>query len=173
MNKLMRFVLLILCFFQFAHLLSAQDWLKNSIPSDIKNTCLIVEKLDSAGMKCRKGRVFYYCNSFDKETDSKLLMYQKQHELLWKEYKLDYVYVHPKGFPYQEYTDFSDLNKYRYILKFNTVEASDGSDITYHWVYYFFDRKTNKALPRIKKISEQRLKSLKEIIETLNTKFAN
>lgn len=149
----------------------SQEWLGNAVPTDLGATCLIVEKIDSAGMKCRKGRVFYYCNGFDKETDSKLLSIQKQQELLFKGYKNEYLMVLPKAFPYQEYADLRDIHKYRYILKMNTVEASDGSDVTYHWVYYFYDRKTSKALPRIKKVHEQRLSSLKEIIDALNIKF--
>jgi len=149
----------------------AQDWMKNSIPSDLGKTCLIVEKIDSAGMRCRKGRMYYYCNDFDKETDSKLTYHQKQQELLFKDYKNECILVLPKAFPYQEFSDLKDINKYRYVLKMNTVEASDGSDVTYHWVYYFYDRKTATAYPRMRRVYDPRLKSLKEIIDALNVKF--
>ncbi len=167
MRKLF-FFLLSVC---YLYRVEAQDWLKNSIPTDLDKHCLIVEKIDSAGMRCKKGRVYYYCNDFDKETDRKLASFQKQQELLFKDYKNECLLVLPKAFPYQEHTDLKDLNKYRYVLKMNTVEASDGSDVTYHWVYYILDRKTGKSFPRIKKVYDERLKSLKEIIDALNTKF--
>ena len=166
----MRVLLIFIAMFLSLRQGYSQDWLANSVPPDLDQMCLIVEKIDSAGMKCRKGRTYYYCNSFDKETDSKLTTLQKQQEQLFRDYKNEYIMVLPKAFPYQEYADLKDLNKYRYILRMNTVEASDGSDYTYHWVYYFHDRLRNEDYPRIKKVYDQRLRSLKEIVDALNAK---
>ena len=164
----MRLTLLVLFFYSTFSQINAQDWIKDCVPPDLSQTCLIVEKIDSIGMKCKKGRSFIYCNNFDKDTDSKLINYQKQQEQIIREYNKDFVLVHPKAFPYQEFTEFKDLDKYRYILRMNIVEAGFDRNLTYHYVYYFYDRKLKKELPRIRKVYDQKFKSLKEIIDGLN-----
>lgn len=148
-----------------------QEWLKKSIPSDLDKTCLIVEKIDSMGMKCVNGKKPIYCSDFEKSIDKQLASLQKIQESAFQNYHFPYIVVLPKAFPYQEYADLKDVNKYRYILRIHFFQPSDSKNSNSVWFYYFYDRKTQKAFPRIHQIQDFRFKYLKEFITQLNTKF--
>jgi hypothetical protein len=160
-----------LLFFLWSAYTCAQDFSKGYIPLDLDQTCLIVEKIDSAGKKCRHGKEWVYCNSFDKTTDKKLTSLQQEQEYIFKKYKLDYIIVMPEAFPYQEYTEFKEVHKFRYILKMHTFIPVGGKESEICWIYYFHDRKTGKNYLRIPNTSGGRLSSLKELVNTINAKF--
>lgn len=167
MNKLWALIL----FSSISVFSYGQNWVNSFVPQDLDQTCLIVEKLDSVGPKCHNGKKAVYCNDFDKGTDKQLSSYQKQQEIIFQQYKHEYILVLPKAFPYQEFSDFKDINKYRYILKIHTFVPQDGKQSNYTWLYYFYDRKTHKAFPRIHHIADNRFKSLKELVTQINAKF--
>jgi hypothetical protein len=160
-----------LLFFIIGFSAYGQDWLKNAVPLDLDQTCLIVEKIDSIGPRCKEGKRLIYCNDFDKNIDKQLLSLQKQQENAFQKYRFEYLLILPKAFPYQEYTDLKDTHKYRYVLKIHFYQSPEGSDFA--WLYYFYDRQTKKTYPRIHQIKDNRFKSLRDLISQLNDKFGS
>ncbi len=137
------------------------------IPENLSQTSLIVEKLDSIGPRCRIGKKPVYCNEQEKELDKQLRPLQRLQEHAFFKYKFPHVLVLAEAFPYQEFTDLKDTDKYRYILKIHRMDPSeDEEDIK--WVYYFYDRKTGKNFPRITQIQDYKFKSLKNLVTKLN-----
>ena len=112
-----------------------------------------------------------YCNDFEKNIDKQLANLQKLQENAFQKYGYPYIMVLPKAFPYQEYSDLKDLNKYRYILKIHIFQPIDDKGSNPLWLYYFYDRKTQKAFPRIHQIQDNKFKNLKELVNALNNKF--
>ena len=128
----------ILFFIFYFNNLNAQDWLKKSVPADLNHTCLIIEKIDSIGKKCKDGKKLVYCHDFEKNIDKQLSSLQNIQETSFQNYKHDYILVLPKAFPYQEFTDLKDVNKYRYILKMHYHPPTNEKDNFPIWMYYFY-----------------------------------
>lgn len=150
-----------------------QKFIEGKYPLDLNKTTLIVMQYDSTGKTCEGvGNKKVYCSVLEKDTDSHLDLYKQKQAEVFKTYKLAYVIVSPKEFPFKEYTEFKDTDKYRYVLKMVPLSSgSSGGTFVVNWVFYFHDRKTGQDFNRIINFSSKRFKPLEELVEALNSKF--
>src|SRR2546428_575795 len=116
-TRVRKIFIIIICALLFTEV-KAQEALDGNYPLDLNKTILIVEQFDSIGKQCDgAGDKKIYCDALAKETDKNLELYQQKQAEIFKEYNFEYVIVSPKEFPYREYSEFSDIEKYRYVLK--------------------------------------------------------
>jgi hypothetical protein len=151
----------------------SQKFIEGKYPLDLNKTTLIVEQFDSTGKTCEgAGNKKVYCSVLEKDTDTHLELYRQKQAEIFKMYKLEYVIVSPKEFPFKEYNVYKDTVKFRYILKMVPMSSgSSGGSFVVNWVFYFHDRKTGEDLKRIINFSSKRFKPLEELVEALNSKF--
>ena len=157
----------------------SQDWWtktkEQSIPPDLKNTKLLVEKFKTLKLDDAPPQAFVDKDKLDehpliKKTNENLDEYNAELKEIFKNYKFDYYVASKKRCEDSVKFTFSDA---KYVLKHEVYlrrfQKNGVNDFYYTYIFYFYDRATKKSYPYIYLFEEKRLKSLEKLVGYLNT----
>ena len=157
----------------------AQDWWtktkKQSVPSDLTSTKLLVEKFKTLKLDDAPIQAFIDKENTDehpliKKTNDNLDKYNEELKAIFKNYKYEYAVASKKRCEDSLKYPFDEA---RYVLKHQVYlrryQKNGVKDYYYTYVYYFYDRSTKRSWPYIYLFEEKRLKSLEKLVTYLNT----
>lgn len=165
--------------FSISFQLSAQDWWtktkKESVPTDLTSTILLVEKFKTRKADDVPVQAFLDEKKTDdhpliKKTNDKLEEYNEQLRAIFKQYKFKYEVASAKRCEDSLKYPYADA---KYILKHEVYlrrfQKNGVNDYFYTYLFYFYDRESKKSYPYIYLFDEKQLKSLEQLIGYLNT----
>ena len=170
---------LFLSFILFSGALLAQDWWtktkKESIPPDLTQTTLLVEKFKSQKLDDAPPQAFLDKEDRSehpliKKTNNEVEEYNEEMKAIFKNYKFKYELASKKRCEDSLKYPYADV---KYILKHEVYlrkyQKNGVNDYFYTYVYYFYDRESKKSYPYIYLFDEKRLKSLEKLVGYLNS----
>ncbi|MEQ8325005.1 MAG: hypothetical protein RIC15_06110 [Vicingaceae bacterium] len=159
--------------------MSSQDWWtktkKEAVPADLTSTKLLVEKFKTLKLDDAPPQAFLDKDDRDehpllKKTNDNLEDYNADLKEFFKTYKYEYQVVSKTRSEDKEKFPVSEA---RYTLKHEVyLRKYQKNGVTRHYytyLFYFFDRQTERSYPYIYLFDEKRLESVKVLIGYLNT----
>ena len=171
--------LVFLILFQISFGAFAQDWWtktkRNSIPSDLTTTKLLVEKFKTLKLNDAPPQAFLDKEKTDehphiKKTNDNLENYNSDLKDIFKNYKFEYLVASKKRC--EDSLKYS-FNEAKYVLKHQVYlrrfQKNGVKDYYYTYLFYFYDRNTKRSYPYIYLFEEKRLKSVEKLVGYLNS----
>src|SRR5690606_33651219 len=119
----------------------------------------------------KKNQNRIYCNSPEKDLDDNIGLYQSTQKELFKECNFQYVLISRKDFELNKDSLYSDINIYRYILRYSSMVERHTTDYFPKWGYFLYDRKTGEKSADYSKDPITRFFPLENLIADMNKKY--